>query len=283
MERLKSIFISVFVAFVVGGVIYTLIQIFQRVHIEAGFCNLIILCTAFFYFALIFLNPIPRTSKHLPVLTLSTIIGLAGNLYFNFQSLHWPSLVLGILGFLGWLVYTYWGSGFGERKQSLLKKGQPFPEVSFKDIKGNQVSTSQFKGSSAVILFYRGNWCPFCMAQIRELAKEYQQIEEKGAKLIFISPQSAKHTESLAKKFDIPATFLIDENLNASKELGLFNAYGTPFGMEVLGYSTDNVYPTLVITDSNGIVRFINMTDNYRLRPEPSSYIKLIDEVQLAH
>jgi peroxiredoxin len=96
--------------------------------------------------------------------------------------------------------------------------------------------------------------------------------------LIFISPQGEGHTRSLAKKFDIPAIFLIDKGLRASKQLGILNKYGTPLGMEALGFSTDNVLPTLVVTDGKGIVRFADLTDNYRIRPEPETYLEVLDQ-----
>ncbi len=277
MERLKSIFVSLYVAFVVLGVIYTLFQIYERINIEVGFCNLIILCTAFFYFGLIYVNHVPRTSKNMAALTLSSLIGLLGNLYFNFQSLHLPSLTIGVLGFIGWLLYTYWSTDFGQRDHSKIQVGKKLPDASFTMLDGQTVSFSDYMDRPAILLFYRGNWCPFCTAQIKELVKEYKSIEEKGAYLIFISPQSQKHTQKLANKFDIPAIFLMDEDLRSAKQLGLFDAYGTPIGMEILGYDSDNVYPTLVVTDKNGIIRYADLTDNYRVRPEPSQYLEILE------
>ncbi len=279
MDRLKSIFISGYVAFVLIGIIYTVFQIFQRTSIESGFCNLIILCTVCFYFGLIYLTQVPRTSKNMTVLSFSILIGFIGNIYFNAQSLHIPSLSIGIVGFIGWILYTYWATDFSGRKESNIKVGSSMPEVSFKTPEGETVAITRYMNAPNVILFYRGNWCPFCMAQIKELAKEYRKIKEQGANLIFISPQSPKHTKHLAKQFDIPAIFLIDEDLKAAKTLGIFNAYGTPLGMEVLGFETDNVYPTLIITDKKGIVRFADLTDNYRMRPEPGNYLEILEGI----
>ena len=31
-------------------------------------------------------------------------------------------------------------------------------------------------GALAVILFVRGNWCPFCNAQVKELTQYYREI-----------------------------------------------------------------------------------------------------------
>ena len=33
-----------------------------------------------------------------------------------------------------------------------------------------------------------------------------------------------------------------------------------------------------VVTDAEGVIRFADLTDNYRLRPEPSTYLQLLTE-----
>jgi len=187
------------------------------------------------------------------------------------------ALLLNIIGVLYWLVYMYWITDFSGRNQSIIKVGKTLPDAELKDLDGQSVNLSQFKNAPTIFLFYRGNWCPFCMAQIRELAADYQSIKEKGAHLVFISSQNQKHTKNLAKKIGIPAQFLIDEGLKAARKLGVFNKNGTPMGFQVLNYTSDNVYPTLIVTDKNGIIQFADLTDNYRIRPEPASYLKILE------
>jgi len=56
---------------------------------------------------------------------------------------------------------------------------------------------------------------------------------------------------------------------------------GLPFGFQVLGYDSDTVMPTIIITDKNGKILFADLTDNYRVRPEPSTFLKVLDGVSL--
>jgi len=47
--------------------------------------------------------------------------------------------------------------------------------------------------------------------------------------------------------------------------------------MQALGYDTDTVMPTIVITDKKGTILFADLTDNYRVRPEPETFFKVLD------
>ncbi len=179
------------------------------------------------------------------------------------------------------LVYLFSYSRFGRTRSQRIEVGQPMPEVSFTAVDGNPVSTAQLAGAPAVLLFFRGNWCPLCMAQIREVAKSYQELADRGAKVVLISPQSEKHTRKLAAKYDVPFEYWIDADLKAAKALEIVAPNGVPLGMELLGYDADTVLPTVVVIDAEGIVRMADQTDNYRVRPEPATFLAALDRSRI--
>jgi len=47
--------------------------------------------------------------------------------------------------------------------------------------------------------------------------------------------------------------------------------------MDALGYDADSVLPTVLITDPNRTIIFADMTDNYRVQPEPSTFLAALD------
>lgn len=51
---------------------------------------------------------------------------------------------------------------------------------------------------------------------------------------------------------------------------------GLPFGMQLLGYDSDTVMPTVIITDDEGKIIFADLTDNYRVRPEPETFMRVL-------
>ena len=116
------------------------------------------------------------------------------------------------------------------------------------------------------------------MAQIKEVAASYQALEKLGVSVFLVSPQPEKHTKALAKKFNVNYHFMIDEGNQAASLLGIDAKHGTPKGMEVLGYDSDTVLPTAILTDQNGHILFTDQTDNYRVRPEPDTFLRVFTE-----
>ena len=63
-----------------------------------------------------------------------------------------------------------------------------------------------------------------------------------------------------------------------AKQLDIFHENGLPTGFQALGYNSDVIMPTVIITDKNNNIIFTDLTDNYRVRPEPNTFLKIIDK-----
>ena len=61
-------------------------------------------------------------------------------------------------------------------------------------------------------------------------------------------------------------------------QLGIDHSYGTPMGMQMLGYDSETILPTVVIADGEGKIILADQTDNYRIRPEPETFLRAFDE-----
>lgn len=177
---------------------------------------------------------------------------------------------------LGWFTYLRWYSVFSHRNAEALKTGNILPDFRLESLDGHVVSSESFKAKPHLLLFYRGNWCPFCTAQIKELANAYQRLEKLGLSIVLISPQSIRKNQSLADRIEAPMTFLRDRNNLAARQLGILHEWGTPMGLQLLGYQSDTVMPTIVLTNALGEIVFTDQTDNYRVRPEPEVFEALL-------
>lgn len=276
---LKSIFVSLYIMLLHSTLIYAIYlgfnQSFDIIVFGLIFCAL---PGVLVFDILLALKPVARTAKHLHVITMVMITGFVLLIYGMFQQATMSpiTMVLSILCIIGWLFYDYWFSKFKHRDSEQLKKGRPLPNLQLQTIEGRKVETDQFKGRPCVYLFYRGNWCPLCMAQIQEIAALYQTITETGTRILLISPQPEKHTQKLASKFEVAFTFLVDKNHDAAKNLNIYAENGLPFGLQLFGYDSDTVLPTLIVTDPNGRILFADLTDNYRVRPEPQTIIDIL-------
>ncbi len=49
-------------------------------------------------------------------------------------------------------------------------------------------------------------------------------------------------------------------------------------GLQLLGYESDTVLPTVILTNASGHIFFSDQTDNYRARPEPGDFEAILKE-----
>ena len=224
----------------------------------------------------------PRTADFLPMHTMVASMGLVLSLiFFSFPNLHQSiqanhfALVLSELSMVLHVAYVFWYSSLQRPVQHFLVKGEFLPSFAvYKD--NREILSESFLGFSTIIIFYRGNWCPFCMAQIKELAQQYRQLVLSGIKIVLISPQPEKITENLAKRFNVPFIFLTDKDNTVATQLGLNHKNGLPKGMELMGYSSDTIYPTVVVTNRKGRIIYLDETPSFRNRPEPKEYLNIL-------
>jgi peroxiredoxin len=213
----------------------------------------------------------------LPILSAITLGGLALAAYGSWSiGGSRAGLAAALLGAAGFFLYDFWYSSFGRRVSDRLAIGETLPEFPLEDTEGNPVSSRELLGKPTLFMFYRGNWCPFCMGQVREVAEQYKALNERGVGVAFVSPQPTELTERVARIFDIPYRFLVDRDLRAARALGIAQENGVPAGPLARKYGRDTVLPTVVITDADGTILFTDQTDNYRVRPDPRVFLKVL-------
>lgn len=287
MNKFKSLFIGMFPMFAMGVSGYGIYQLTtsEMDLIWLG-AVLITLPIMLFISRVMMFKDMPRTSAHFPLLTLIAIIGFILSVYGYVQSTQGAEaaisnqlgIILAVVGFVFYLLYNFWYSSLGRGSHGALQVGHQLPYFKVTDTAGNTVDSNIFNDKPAIIIFYRGNWCPLCMAQIKEVAAKYRELSAYGVKVALISPQPEKNTQALANKFDVPFMFLTDVGNRAAQALGLDMKNGLPAGMEMFGYDKDTVYPTVIITDADGRILYNDFTNNYRIRPEPEEFIKVLNE-----
>lgn len=238
------------------------------------------------FLVILFTVSTPRSSANLPwLLVLPSFSVLVIILYMVFKTKqinelhHWYHAMIAFTALVGNVVYVFWYSRFPtSNAQQVLEIGKPLPDFTVYTLFGEALHASHIRKQNSLLLFYRGNWCPICTAQIKELALYYQELASRQINVYMVSPQSNAKAAKIAQKFKAPMLFLEDKDNAAAKKLGIDVENGLPFGMQVLGYDSDTVMPTVVMTDNHGDVFFARITDNYRVRPLPQDFLQAFDE-----
>ena len=227
-----------------------------------------------FFLSLNIINK-PRTSPNQVLLTLLILIGLLWT-FLGYRDLGPILLTIYGFNFIIWLLYVHWYSRLDVHESSVLVLGNTLPELVFTTYPNKPFYASSLLGKKVVYIFYRGNWCPVDMAQIREISRQYSDLEERGAEVLLISPQPYKESEQLAEKSGINFRFVTDDKNKMAGLLEIENKDGVPFGIGMKKYAVDTVFPTVVITNELGKIIYLDQTTNYRVRPEPDTIISAI-------
>jgi peroxiredoxin len=172
--------------------------------------------------------------------------------------------------------YLLYRSRSGRPVPDVIQRGRPLPEFSAVDEQGNLLRSTDLRGAPAVLIFVRGNWCPFCNRQVRNLTDYYKQITGLGAKLIFVTPKPLETTRRVAEFFEVEFDFWLDDSLTATRQLGLLFDGAVPADYRK-EYGEDTMWPTSLVIDAAGTIRYVELSKHIIDRPNPKT---LLREVQ---
>ncbi|WP_417481551.1 redoxin domain-containing protein [Maricaulis sp.] len=220
-----------------------------------------------------------RTSTNLPLFIAG---GLAGLLLAAWEA-HFAGgerdlVYLALAGFAGFLLYVFWYSRFNRKPSPAIAVGTSLPAFEVLDRAGDAVSSQALTETPAVLIFIRGNWCPFCMGQVNEMAAGIAPFVERGIRVAFIAPQSVGKTAALAEGKPDGLEFYSDTGNAAGRVLGIDNPAALPLGMELLGYRSESVLPTVIAVAAGGGILWTHETDNYRVRPTPAELLAVFND-----
>lgn len=148
---------------------------------------------------------------------------------------------------------------------------------------GNLISLSDcLKLGPVVLKFYRGEWCPICNLDLREIQQYVNQFNEFNAKIIAISPQKPDDALTITQKNELGFEVLSDSNQEVIKAYNLQFDPGEDYhqrrNLSVLngdGSITLPVPATFVI-DKNFTVIAAHVEANYTERMAPVAILKVL-------
>jgi len=153
------------------------------------------------------------------------------------------------------------------------------PDFRAKDQHGNEIRLKDLlKEGNVVLVFYRGQWCPYCNKELARLQDSIQFIKDKGATLIAVSPENHENISKTVEKTKAEYSILYDEGLKIMK------AYDVEFeipentltryknaGLDIEKYNGANgkflPVPAVYIIDKESTVIYRFFEPDYKKRP----------------
>ena len=173
---------------------------------------------------------------------------------------------------------------------SVLKAGALMPDGDLLDVNANPTTLTKVRGGKpAVVVFYRGTWCPYCNLTLRT----YQQtlvpeLTARGVALVAISPQRPDGSLSMQQKHQLTFEVLSDPGNQIAGQLGILTGptddarqAQASLGLIIGEHNADGTdttpMPAVVVLDAEGTIRWIDVHPHYTSRTEPGQILQAMD------
>ena len=152
------------------------------------------------------------------------------------------------------------------------------PAFSAADQNAKKISLkSELKKGAVVLVFYRGQWCPYCNKELKQLEDSIGLIKEKGATVLAITPELPENISKTIEKTKASYSILYDEGLKImndykvafkvdDKTVEKYKGYGIDF-LKVNGDNGANLpVPAVYVVNKKGKIVYRFFDVDYRKR-----------------
>jgi peroxiredoxin len=174
-----------------------------------------------------------------------------------------------------------------------IKVGDVLEPFTLDDATGRPVSLDQIvQNGPAVIVFYRGGWCPYCNLALRTYQQELlPQLTAFGARLVAISPQPPDQSLSTVEKAGLEFSVLSDPGSRLADRFGIafeqaedVLAAQRELGLDLAKVNAEGAVrlprPTVLVVDPDRIVRFVDVQPDYTARTEVADIVAALSDLK---
>jgi peroxiredoxin len=131
---------------------------------------------------------------------------------------------------------------------------------------------------SVVLIFYRGAWCPYCKKHISELQEGLQEIVNKGASVVIVTPEEPEYIEKMVSSTGATFSILYDEGYKIMEDYHVKYTINESDEMSFKSYVISHTkkhngddeavlpVPATYIINKEGKVTFVHFETDYKQR-----------------
>jgi len=159
-----------------------------------------------------------------------------------------------------------------------LKVGDRAPTFTVRTAKGdNYLFDPAKRVKPALLIFYRGGWCPYCNAQLSSLRNAEPELIAMGYEVLFMSTDRPELLYTSLKEPSINYTLLSDAKMQAAQAFGIaFRLDDSTFarykavGLDLEATTGETHHqlpvPSVFIVDKSGVIRFVHWNPDFKVR-----------------
>lgn len=149
-----------------------------------------------------------------------------------------------------------------------LSVGQRAPFFELPDQQDYPWSLSgQLEVGPAVLVFYRGDWCPYSNGQLAAFARKHDRFEQLGAQVAGISVDPPRSNAAMVGKLRLPFPLLSDPKGEICRACGLWNG------------DASAAVPAVMILDRSAEVRYLYAGSDYADLPTDDEVFAALDDL----
>jgi peroxiredoxin Q/BCP len=132
-----------------------------------------------------------------------------------------------------------------------LKVGDKAPAIKSFDQEGNPVSLEDFKGKKVILYFYPNDNTPGCTAEACNLRDNYDDLLDKGFRILGVSADSLESHKKFSDKYRLPFPLVPDTDKEIVK------AYGVWGLKKFMGREYEGIHRTTFVISEDGKIEHI--------------------------
>lgn len=157
------------------------------------------------------------------------------------------------------------------------------------DQNGELINSNELLAEGPVLLvFYRGNWCPYCRKHLSELQESLNEIRKAGASVVVVTPESEAAVGSMIEQTGAEFHIISDKGYRIMKDYGLdfkLSKETVPRYFNIVLNKTreangneDDILPipATYLIGTDGKVRFAHYDEDYRNRSAISDILQAL-------
>lgn len=154
--------------------------------------------------------------------------------------------------------------------------GGPVLDFTATDDDDRPFSLASLRGTPYLLKFFRGHWCPFCLAELKRWAELRPELDALGVAFVTVCADTAAEIRTNRVKHGLRAIMVPDPDLAVTDRYRLRNPKN--FAPRP-GVIIPLPVPTTILVDANGVVRWIDQATDYMRRSDPERVLAVVRSV----
>lgn len=179
----------------------------------------------------------------------------------------------------------------GTRSDNLgIPAGSMAPDATLASIEDGETTLSDlWADQNVMLIFYRGGWCPYCNAQIRDITVNYSKFQDRSVLPVLVSVDEPDASALLTATYEVPFPVMSDSDLDAHQAYNVVlkvteEEYQARLarGVDMEAYSGQDHHvmavPSTFLIKQGGHLAWSHVDVDFRTRPSAAQLLAVVDQ-----